>query len=53
VPIPGTTKLERLDENLAAANLDLSEDELRAIDAAELHAHGARYPEYNQRMIDR
>ena len=47
VPIPGTTKLSRLDENLGAANVELSPEELRAIDASasKLHVEGARYPE--------
>ncbi|HVZ85922.1 MAG TPA: aldo/keto reductase [Polyangia bacterium] len=47
VPIPGTTKLKRLEENLGAANVALSADDLRAIDAAasEIKVEGARYPE--------
>jgi aryl-alcohol dehydrogenase-like predicted oxidoreductase len=47
VPIPGTTKLNRLEENLGAANVALSSDDLRAIDAAasEIKVEGARYPE--------
>ena len=53
VPIPGTTKLHRLDENLAAAEVELTEDDLREIDEAQIEAHGARYSEANQRMIDR
>jgi aryl-alcohol dehydrogenase-like predicted oxidoreductase len=53
VPIPGTTKLGRLDENLAAADLELSPDELREIDEARIEAQGARYSDANQRMIDR
>jgi aryl-alcohol dehydrogenase-like predicted oxidoreductase len=53
VPIPGTTKLSRLDENLAAADLELSPDELREIDEARIEAQGARYSDANQRMIDR
>jgi aryl-alcohol dehydrogenase-like predicted oxidoreductase len=53
VPIPGTTKLYRLEENLAAAELELTPDELREIDDAEIEAQGARYSEANQRMIDR
>ena len=53
VPIPGTTKLHRLEENIAAADLELTEDDLREIDAAQLEAQGARYSEANQRMIDR
>ena len=53
VPIPGTTKLHRLDENLAAADLQLTHDDLREIENALPEAHGARYSEANQRMIDR
>ena len=54
VPIPGTTKLHRLDENLAAADLELTPDELEEIDSAasQITAQGARYSEANQRMID-
>lgn len=46
VPIPGTTKVSRLDENLGAVELELSSAELREIDdgAAKLKVHGARYP---------
>jgi aryl-alcohol dehydrogenase-like predicted oxidoreductase len=53
VPIPGTTKLHRLGENLAAAELALSEDDLHALNEAPIEAQGARYSEANQRMIDR
>jgi aryl-alcohol dehydrogenase-like predicted oxidoreductase len=53
VPIPGTTKLHRLEENLAAADLELTTDELREIDEVQIEAQGARYSEANQRMIDR
>ena len=47
VPIPGTRKLERLDENLGAAGIRLSPDDLREIDAAasQITVQGARYPE--------
>ncbi len=47
VPIPGTTKLSRLEENLGAASVVLTADDLRAIDAAasRIHVEGARYPE--------
>jgi aryl-alcohol dehydrogenase-like predicted oxidoreductase len=47
VPIPGTTKLNRLEENLGAANVELTPDDLRAIDtaASKVHVEGARYPE--------
>jgi len=53
VPIPGTTKLHRLDENIAAAEIELTPDDMREIDAAQIEAHGARYSDANQRMIDR
>ena len=53
VPIPGTTKLHRLDENIAAAEIELTPDDLREIDAAQIEAQGARYSDANQRMIDR
>jgi aryl-alcohol dehydrogenase-like predicted oxidoreductase len=48
VPIPGTTKLSRLEENLGAANVALSSDDLRAIDtaASAIKVEGARYPEH-------
>ncbi len=53
VPIPGTTKLHRLEENIAAADLELTPDELAEVDNAQIEAEGARYSEANQRMIDR
>ena len=53
VPIPGTTKLHRLEENLAAVEVELTPDELREIEAAQLVGQGARYSEAAQRMIDR
>jgi aryl-alcohol dehydrogenase-like predicted oxidoreductase len=53
VPIPGTTKLERLEENIAAADVALTADDLREIEDARLTAHGARYGEAAQRMVDR
>ena len=55
VPIPGTTKLHRLEENLAAAKVELSADELRQIEAAlsRIPVAGARYPEHLQRMVGR
>jgi aryl-alcohol dehydrogenase-like predicted oxidoreductase len=55
VPIPGTRKLSRLDENLGGASLVLSADELRNItDAAgKIAVQGARYSEMSQRMINR
>jgi aryl-alcohol dehydrogenase-like predicted oxidoreductase len=55
VPIPGTTKKHRLDENVAAVDLELSAEDLRRIEegAARIEAHGARYSESSQKMIDR
>ena len=53
VPIPGTTKLHRLPENIAAAEIELTPDDMREIDAAQIEAQGARYSDANQRMIDR
>ncbi len=55
VPIPGTTKLHRLDENLASVSVELTPDELREIDieASTISVQGARYSEGAQRMIDR
>ncbi len=47
VPIPGTTKLARLEENLGAADVELTPDDLRSIDgaAAKIQVEGARYPD--------
>jgi aryl-alcohol dehydrogenase-like predicted oxidoreductase len=55
VPIPGTTKLHRLEENLGAAEVELSGDDLREIEsaAARITVHGHRYSEASQRMVDR
>jgi aryl-alcohol dehydrogenase-like predicted oxidoreductase len=55
VPIPGTTKLARLDENLGAGRLELSPEELQGLEraAAEIPIHGARYAEASARMVDR
>jgi aryl-alcohol dehydrogenase-like predicted oxidoreductase len=53
VPIPGTTKLHRVEENVAAAELELTADDLRELEDALPEAQGARYSEANQRMIDR
>jgi pyridoxine 4-dehydrogenase len=52
-PIPGTTKLHRLEENMAAADVPLSADDLREIADAQIEAQGGRYSEASQRMIDR
>jgi aryl-alcohol dehydrogenase-like predicted oxidoreductase len=55
VPIPGTTKPHRLRENLGAADIQLTDDDLRDIDraASEITIHGARYPERLQKMVGR
>ncbi len=53
VPIPGTTKLHRLEENNAAVDVELTPDDLREIEDARIEAQGARYAEANERMIDR
>ena len=55
VPIPGTTKLARLEENLGAEQVELTPDDLRAIDeaASKLTAQGARYPEELERLVER
>jgi aryl-alcohol dehydrogenase-like predicted oxidoreductase len=55
VPIPGTTKLHRLEENLGAVDVALGPDDLREIDAAvsRIPVHGHRYFESSQRMVDR
>lgn len=55
VPIPGTTKLHRLEENLGSLNIELTVDDLREIDSAvsQLAIHGERYPAAVQKMIDR
>jgi aryl-alcohol dehydrogenase-like predicted oxidoreductase len=55
VPIPGTTKLHRLEENIGAAGIELTPDDLRAINkaASNITVQGARYPESSQHMVDR
>ncbi len=55
VPIPGTTKLHRLQENLGAADVELTSDDLREIEEAlsAVEVQGARYPEHLQKMVDR
>ena len=53
VPIPGTSKVARLEENIAAVDVELTPDDLREIDAAQIDAQGARYSEANERLIDR
>lgn len=55
VPIPGTTKLHRLEENLSAANVELSPADLRELEiaASQVAVQGARYPEALQKMVGR
>jgi aryl-alcohol dehydrogenase-like predicted oxidoreductase len=55
VPIPGTTKLSRLEENIGAAAIELAAEDLREIDSAAAHitVEGARYPESMERMTGR
>ena len=55
VPIPGTTKLHRLEENLGAAAVELTADDLREIEAAasKITVQGARYPEQLEQMTGR
>ena len=55
VPIPGTRKLERLDENLGAVDLQLTSDDLREIESAasKITVQGARYPEHLQKLVGR
>lgn len=55
VPIPGTTKLHRLEENLGAANIELTSGDLKKIEEAvsKIEILGARYPESAQKMINR
>jgi len=55
VPIPGTTKQERLHENLGAAEIELTSDDLREIESAasKITVHGARYPENLERTTGR
>ena len=55
VPIPGTTKVSRLDENLGGANIKLTTADLTEIDSAasKIKVEGARYPEHLQKMVGR
>jgi aryl-alcohol dehydrogenase-like predicted oxidoreductase len=55
VPIPGTTKWHRLDENLGAAAVDLTPDDLREIDSAasKIKVQGVRYPEQLEQLSGR
>jgi aryl-alcohol dehydrogenase-like predicted oxidoreductase len=55
VPIPGTTKLHRLEENIAAADIELTPDDLRQLDetSSKIPVQGARYPEEMQKLVGR
>ena len=55
VPIPGTTKLQRLEENIGAAAIELTGDDLREIESAasEIEVQGARYPEHLEQLTGR
>jgi aryl-alcohol dehydrogenase-like predicted oxidoreductase len=55
VPIPGTTKLQRLNENMGAADIQLTSEDLREIDnaASKITVQGARYPEHLNRLVGR
>ncbi|MGA9981367.1 MAG: aldo/keto reductase [Candidatus Sulfotelmatobacter sp.] len=55
VPIPGTTKLNRLEENIGAAHVELSQSDLRELEiaASEIAVQGARYPEELQKLVGR
>jgi len=53
VPIPGTTKLHRLEENIGAASVELTQNDLSEINvaAAKITVQGARYPEHLQKLV--
>jgi len=55
VPIPGTTKLSRLEENIGAVNVELTADDLTAIDkaSADIEIVGARYPAFHEKLVGR
>ena len=55
VPIPGTTKLNRLEENLGSVNVKFTADDLKAIETASSHikVEGARYPEFHEKLVGR
>jgi aryl-alcohol dehydrogenase-like predicted oxidoreductase len=55
VPIPGTRKLERLEENLGAVNVELTSEDLREIDSAysQIKVQGERLSEEHMKLIDR
>ena len=55
VPIPGTTKLSRLEENLGGATIELTPEDMRALDevSSAIKVTGDRYPATHQKLIDR
>jgi aryl-alcohol dehydrogenase-like predicted oxidoreductase len=55
VPIPGTTKLHRLEENLGAVNVELTANDLKQLDDAtsQIDIQGERYPEHLQKLVGR
>jgi aryl-alcohol dehydrogenase-like predicted oxidoreductase len=55
VPIPGTTKVHRLEENIGGAKVTLSAEDLRELEvaASKITVQGARYPEELQKMVGR
>lgn len=55
VPIPGTTKLARLDENLGAAKVELTPDDVRSLEEAssKIKLEGARYPKFHEQLVGR
>jgi aryl-alcohol dehydrogenase-like predicted oxidoreductase len=55
VPIPGTTKLSRLEENLAATQVKLTPEDVRSLEEAssKIKIEGARYPEFHQKLVGR
>ena len=55
VPIPGTTKLARLEENLGAADILLTDEDMQALESAssEIKLQGARYPDFHQQLVGR
>ena len=55
VPIPGTTKLARLEENLGAVNVELTPDDGRSLEEAssKIKLQGARYPKFHEQLVGR
>jgi aryl-alcohol dehydrogenase-like predicted oxidoreductase len=55
VPIPGTTKLDRLNENLGALQVELTPEDLNAIETAssQIKLEGARYPAFHEKLVGR